>query len=181
MRYRTSVVAALALATTCFLNSPTLAAKLGLRYGTFVRADGKQILMQDSKGKDHVHNLSADTKITLDGKASKVVDLMSGMKLRVTNNDETKLAVSVEAIDKLQAFENTRDGEFVSLIDDKLVMTQRGRKYAHTLAADAPLTLDGQPCIASDFKVGLKIRVTTKPDDKNLATSICAIQKDSDF
>ena len=186
MTYRMFTTAALALAVTMFVSSPAWAAKdahESTHYGTFVSASGDQLVMKGKGGKEHSHALAADAKVTLDGKASKTADLKAGMKIRVTTkHDDKKMATHVEALDKHEMFANTHDGKFVSLADHKLVMTDsKGKEHSHTLAADATLDCDGHACKAADLKAGMKIRVTTKPDDKSVATHVCAIDKDADF
>ena len=80
------------------------------------------------------------------------------------------------------ARENTHDGKFVSVTGNQLVMTTRnGKEHSHTLAADAKVTCDGTACKATDLKAGTKIRVTTKADDKNVATHVEAIDNDVNF
>ena len=48
-------------------------------------------------------------------------------------------------------------------------------------ATDAKVTCDGNVCKATDLKAGTKIRVTTKSDDKKVATHVEAIDKDANF
>ena len=75
--------------------------------------DGKVVsitsskLMMSSKGddKEHSHSISADTKVTCDGKVCKTSDLKVGMRIRVTTKKSDEgVAIGIEAIDK--------DGEF---------------------------------------------------------------------
>jgi hypothetical protein len=71
---------------------------------------------------------------------------------------------------------STHDGKVVSTSGDDLVMTGKdGKKHAHPLAADAKVTFDSKVCKCEDLKAGMKIRVTTKDDDKE------AIDKSDDF
>ena len=80
------------------------------------------------------------------------------------------------------AHESTHDGKFVSVSGNKLMMTNKnGKEHSHMLAADAKVTCDGTVCMATDLKAGTKIRVTTKTDDKNVATHVEAIDKDANF
>lgn len=74
------------------------------------------------------------------------------------------------------------DGKFVSATDGNLVMSSKdGKKHSHSLTKDAKVTLDGKNCKASDLKAGAKIRVTTKPNDVKIATTIEAIDKNELF
>lgn len=77
---------------------------------------------------------------------------------------------------------NTFDGRIVSLIGDKLIMSNtEGKEYSKTLADDAKLTCDGTVCKAEDLKAGHKIRVTTKADDRTVATGIESLNKNAEF
>jgi hypothetical protein len=77
---------------------------------------------------------------------------------------------------------NTFDGKIVSMKGDKLVMAGKdGKEYSHTLAKDAKLTCDGTVCKADQLKTGDRIRVTTKKDDRNVATSVESLYKNTEF
>jgi hypothetical protein len=78
--------------------------------------------------------------------------------------------------------EVTHDGKFVSFAADKLTMTGKdGKEHSHMLASEAKVTHDGLACKASDLKAGMKIRVTTKKDNKDVATNVEAIDKHTMF
>ena len=49
------------------------------------------------------------------------------------------------------------------------------------MAADVKVTCDGKECKIKELKPGMKIRVTTKKDDKKAATRIEALDKNEDF
>ena len=86
------------------------------------------------------------------------------------------------ASDKKESSSKTFDGSVVSMTGDKLVMkSNAGTEYSHTLAVDAKLTCDGKDCQAAELKAGRKIRVTTKKDDRNMATGIEALNKNAEF
>ncbi len=86
------------------------------------------------------------------------------------------------AKDAKEARDVRHDGKFVSVTGDQLVMANRnGKEHSHTLAADAKVTCDGNVCKAADLKAGMKIRVTTKKDDKKLATHVEALDKNTLF
>ncbi len=52
---------------------------------------------------EHSHALTADVKLTLDGKTCTATDLKPGTKIRVTlQSDEPHAAIRVEAIDRIQ-------------------------------------------------------------------------------
>jgi len=76
----------------------------------------------------------------------------------------------------------TFDGKVVSMTGDKLVVANKeGKECSHTLAKDAKLTRDGTVCKAEDLKAGNKIRVTTKKDDRNVATNINSLDTHAEF
>ncbi len=76
----------------------------------------------------------------------------------------------------------THDGKVVSVNGNQLVMKGKaGKEHTHTLAADAKVTCDGDACKAADLKAGMKIRVTTKHDDKKVATHVEALDKHETF
>lgn len=88
-----------------------------------------------------------------------------------TVNEETKVASS-----------NTYVGKVVSMIGNKLVMTNKeGREHSHTLAKDATLSCDGTVCKAEDLTAGSTIRVTTMKDNRDVATDIDCLDKDAEF
>ena len=99
-----------------------------------------------------------------------------------TCNEEKKVAPQDAAVPKKERSSNTFDGKVVSMTGNKLVMTNKaGKEYSHTLATDAKLTCDGTVCKPEDLKAGNKIRVTTKKDDRNMATGIESLDKDAEF
>jgi predicted DNA-binding antitoxin AbrB/MazE fold protein len=74
--------------------------------GVVVSITGKKVVMTagDSKA-EHTCTLTADAKITCDGKACKSSDLKPGMRIRVTGQeDDPHAATHVEAIDKNREF-----------------------------------------------------------------------------
>ena len=67
----------------------------------------------------------------------------------------------------------THDGKVVSVAGDKLTTTcSEGKQHCHTMAKDAKVTCDGQASKAADLKAGTAVRVTTKKDDKSVATAV---------
>lgn len=99
-----------------------------------------------------------------------------------TVTEEKKAAPQDAAGPQTVPVSNTFDGRIVSLNGDKLVMSNKeGKEYSKTLADDAKLTCDGTVCKAEDLKAGHKIRVTTKADDRSVATGIESLNKNADF
>lgn len=92
------------------------------------------------------------------------------------------LFVGGPALAAKAADEATHDGKVVSVTGDTMVMTDKdGKEHTHTVAADAKVTCDGKECKIKELKPGMKIRVTTKKDDKKAATRIEALDKNEDF
>ena len=61
--------------------------------------------MTNKEGMEHSHALTADVKLTLDGKTCTAADLKPETKIRVTlQSDEPHAAIRVEAIDKNPEF-----------------------------------------------------------------------------
>lgn len=99
-----------------------------------------------------------------------------------TVNEDTKHDPQSAAAPKKVIFSNMFEGKVVSMTGDKLVMASRdGKEFSHTLAKDAELTCDGTVCKTEDLKAGRKIRVTTKKDDRNVATGIESLDKNAEF
>jgi hypothetical protein len=96
-----------ALAVALFVAAPVLAEeadKGNTHTGTVVSFDGKKLVMKDSGGKEHTHNVSDTTELMIDGKKSDVSTfktLKEGTKIRVTTdkNDATKV-IKIEALEK---------------------------------------------------------------------------------
>lgn len=151
--------------------------------GKVVSVTGDKLVMSNKDGKEHSHTLSKDAKVTCDAKACKLGDLKAGFKIRVTTkSDDQKIATQVEAIDKNRMFANTHDGKVVSIDGDKLMMSDKdGKEHSHQIAANATITCDGKDCKMGNLKAGMKIRVTTRTNDKNVLTVIEALDKDAEF
>ena len=188
MSYRMFSLAAMAAALFA-VSAPAFAAvdaKEAMHDGKVVSITSSKLVMtaKGSKdGKEHAHMLTADAKLTLDGKPCKAEDLKAGTKIRVTTKaGDAKVATSVEAIDKNDLFANTHDGKVISVTSTKLVMTNKdGQEHAHSVSADTTVSCDGKACKTSDLKVGMKIRVTTLKSDKGVAIAIEALDKDAEF
>ena len=67
--------------------------------GKVVKVDGNKLTMSDKEGKhEHTHTVTADTKVSCDGKDCKLADLKSGCTVRVTTKKGDKdTVVKVEA------------------------------------------------------------------------------------
>ena len=68
---------------------------------------------------------------------------------------------------------NKHEGKVVSVAGDKLTTTcSEGKQHCHTVGKDATVTCDGKPSKAADLKPGTPVRVTTKADNKEVATAV---------
>ena len=92
-------------------------------------------------------------------------------------------SVSAAFAEDKKVADDTHKGTFVSLSADKLTMTgSDGKDHSHMVAKDVKYTVDGKDAKASDFKSGMKIRVTTKTvEGKNWATLLEGLDKNADF
>ena len=96
--------------------------------------------------------------------------------------EEKKLVLQDAGSRHKKSPSKTFDGRIVSMTGDKLVMSSKeGTEYSHTLAADAQLTCDGRVCKAETLKPGHKVRVTTKPDERNVVIGVESLNKNADF
>lgn len=92
------------------------------------------------------------------------------------------VAAQSATIAKREPSSNTFEGNVVSITGNKLVMRNKeGVAFSHTLAKDANVTCDGKACKTEDLKAGAQIRVTTKRDDRNVATGIECLEKSTEF
>jgi CTP-dependent riboflavin kinase len=185
MSFRMFSVATSALAM--LVGASALAAKVaeqGTHDGKVVSITGSKLVMMNKEGQEHSHTLTADAKLTLDGKVCKAADLKPGTRIRVTTQGADKgQANRIEGLDKNLDFASDRhDGKVVSITGNKLVMTSlEGEEHSHALTVDAKLTLDGKVCKAADLKPGTRIRVTTQGADKSVANRIEGLDKNLDF
>lgn len=93
MFYR--VVPCVLFAVACMLMTSTIQAADDAKTheGTVVSAAEGKLVMADKEGKnEHTHQIAADTKVTLDGKAAKITDLKKGDKVKVTTGLAGKVA-----------------------------------------------------------------------------------------
>jgi hypothetical protein len=105
-----------AVALALLVGAPLLAAdkekKANQHEGTVVSVTEEKLIMK-AKGddaKEHEHTLAADAKVTCDGKECKLADLKAGQKVRVTTKKgDKKVAIRVEALDKNDDFERSKD------------------------------------------------------------------------
>ncbi len=69
--------------------------------GKVVSITGDKLVMTSTDGQEHSHTLTADAKLTLDGKACKAADLKPGTRIRVTTRGADKsVASGIEGLDK---------------------------------------------------------------------------------
>jgi hypothetical protein len=66
--------------------------------GKVVSVAGDKLTTTCGEGKQHVHTMAKDARITHDGQASKVADLKAGTSVRLTTSkDDKNVATSVES------------------------------------------------------------------------------------
>jgi len=185
MNYQMFSLGAVALALVV-VSAPALAANdmEGTTHdGKVVSITSGKLVMTGKDGEQHSHALAPEAKVTLDGDACKAADLKAGTRVRVTTKtSDAMVATHVEAIDKNESFENTHDGEVVSITSNKLVMSNEdGQEHSQVILTDAKLTLDGKVCSTEDLKPGTRIRVTTQTSEPNVAVEIEAIEQNEEF
>ncbi|MCE9533438.1 MAG: hypothetical protein K8T89_20285 [Planctomycetes bacterium] len=158
-------------------------ARATLHAGQVISIDGNRIAMTIKGEKDLSLTVNGNTKISLDDKVCKFEDLKAGMRIRVTtNNKDANVAVRIDAIDKYQEFEKTRDGKFVKMMGNKLEMADfDGQIFVRTLAADVKITCDGRESKAESLKKGMRLRVTIERAKTALTTRIEALDQKDDF
>ena len=66
--------------------------------GKVVSVAGDKLTTTCGEGKQHVHTMAKDAKVTHDGQASKAADLKAGTSVRVTTSkDDKNVATCVES------------------------------------------------------------------------------------
>ena len=76
----------------------------------------------------------------------------------------------------------THEGKVVSVTGEKLVMTGKdGTEHVHALLPDCKVCLDGNAVKSENLKAGMKIRVTIKNDNKDVACRVEALENNESF
>ena len=168
------------------MNAPVFGAEDAATHdGKVVSVTSDKLVMSGEKGQEHSLTLTADAKLTLDGKVCKAADLKAGTRIRVTTlGADMKSANRVEGLDKNLEFASYRsDGEIVSIKGNQLVMSSMPDKDKQTctLTSDAEIILDTKVSKSSDLKPGMRIRMTSASDDPHSVIRIEAIDKNLDF
>ncbi len=92
------------------------------------------------------------------------------------------IVVSAPTLGASETRDATHDGKVVRIHDNTLVMTSKdGQVHSHMLAPNAEVTCDGKACKLGDLKAGMKIRVTTKQSEEDVATEMEALDKNPNF
>jgi hypothetical protein len=87
----------------------------------------------------------------------------------------TAVADQPRAGDRQQVAGDIHEGKFVSMSGNQFTMSDdKGVQHKHTLAANGKVTLDGKDSSLQDLKAGMRIKVTTAPNDLKTATRIDA-------
>lgn len=116
----------MALALLVFASAPALAddkgnkdddkaAKGDTHEGFVVNMEGRKLTMKTGTGadtKEHRHDLKADTKVWVDGKEGKFIDLRPGMRIRVhTKKGDKDTVLKIEALNKEKDFPKIREND----------------------------------------------------------------------
>ena len=96
--------------------------------------------------------------------------------------ETTRIATPCGTVPNPGLLGDIRDGKFVGISGDKLVMTTvENKQCSFSVAPDVFVCCDGVTCGIQDLKAGSKIRLTTQVDDKSEATNIEALINQIDF
>jgi hypothetical protein len=94
-----------------------------------------------------------------------------------TNEDVTHTAAG-----RVQTLQGSCEGTIINVRDNKLLMRiANGEERSHNLAKAVQLSCDGDVCAANSLKIGYRVRVSTQPNDRNLAIRVEAIDVDTHF
>lgn len=161
------------------------AAKSATHDGKIVSCSNEKLVMVGKDGKEHSHELTTDSLLTLDGKPCKALDLKEGTKIRVTTvEDDAAVACRVEAIDTMSDYPAiSHVGKVVSVDGAKLTMTDLKGNQEHScmISENVKVTCDGEACKLSELKPGTKIRVCAESASPTTPISVEAIEKNPDF
>jgi hypothetical protein len=92
------------------------------------------------------------------------------------------LLVGSPALALKDAGESTHDGKVVSVTGEKLVMTGKdGKEHVHMLAPESKVCLDGKAIKSEYLKAGMRIRVTIRNDNKDVAIRVEALENNEGF
>src|SRR5262245_58621271 len=100
MLRRSFVMAAVAMVLVWGAQSYADDVKPGTHEGKVVKVETGKLTMADKEGKNqHTHVIKADTKITLDGKESRLEDLKAGYPVKVTveKKGDENIVTKIEA------------------------------------------------------------------------------------
>jgi hypothetical protein len=152
--------------------------------GTVVSVDKDKITVADKDKKESSMAVSADAKVTIDGKEGKLADVKkdSKVKLTVTGKAPDNKVTAVEAtapVDVPKAETSTVEGTVVSVDKDKIIVADKDKKESTlAVAAGAKVTIDGKDGKLEDIKKDNKVKVTVTGKDKDAkATAIDATTK----
>ncbi len=96
--------------------------------------------------------------------------------------EDKKIVTPFGAAPKCETRDDFHDGTLVSIAGERLVMAStEGHLYSFMVAPDTNVCCNGTTCRAEDLKVGSKIRLTTKAEDKNAVTRIEALDTQAQF
>jgi uncharacterized protein (TIGR03000 family) len=125
-------------------------------------------------GKDFHYTVKA--KLTQDGKTE-----TTSKEITVRAGEEARIELQFAKEDRSAADSDTdealsHEGKVIRATDDTLTMGDMEGKnnHTHSITRDTKITLDGQESDAKKLRPGMRVRVTTKKGNRNIATRIAA-------
>lgn len=164
---------------------PSLAAES--KKGKIISAGNAKVTIQDLDGKSHTFAVTKDAKITRDGKAAKLEQLVKGDSATVTTElkESEVFASAIDAVSQKSAvaagpetaslLAGPHNGTVVSAGQGKLKIRGEDGKTEKSfdVAADAKITRDGKAAKLEDLMKDDSVKVTTElKGTKEVATVI---------
>lgn len=163
---------------------PSLAAES--KKGKILSAGNAKVTIQDLDGKSHTYAVAKDAKITRDGKAAKLEQLVKGDSADVTTElkESELIATAINAVSSKSAADVTPAallpashhlGTVLSAGQGKLkILGEDGKtEKSFDVAADAKITRDGKAAKLEDLVKEDSVKVTTEiRGTKEVATAI---------
>jgi len=144
--------------------------------GELINLALSRLIMRTEDGKTIEKKLDPEARLILDGKECKSDDLSPATKIRVTTQASDRDTVIVlEGIFNNKTFlPDCHSGKIVSIDGMSLVLTDDNGADPHTciITPDAKITFGDKVWKFTDLKLGMKIRLTSHPDDDNTIIEI---------
>jgi len=144
--------------------------------GKVVSCGSSKLTLQDLDGKSHTFEVSKNAKITRDGKAAKLEDIMKGDSVMVTTEkkEDKTVATAIEAksqkapgtdaIERLALAENTHEGTVLAAGERmiKVLLKDGKSERIFDVTPETKITRDGKAAKLEDLKRDDHVRVTTE-------------------